>query len=163
VRLGRFKRSRLGMIFNHGPAVRDPGRVKGLKLFSAGMDKGSHGLKFKSETSRIIGCSMEVLNSLGHGFHEKPYENALVIEFGLKEIFFEQQRRFPIIYKGEKIGEYVPDLIVFGRVIVDTKVIEKVTDRENGQVLNYLKISGLEVGLIINFKNPRLEWKRVAL
>ena len=105
---------------------------------------------------------MEVLNEIGHGFHEKPYENALVMEFEARNIPFQQQRVFEILYKGRKVGEYIPDLIVFDKTIVDTKVIEKITDRELGQMMNYLKISGLRLGYILNFKNPKLEWRRVV-
>jgi len=93
---------------------------------------------------------MEVLNTLGHGLLEKPYENALVVEFDLRGIPFCQQRHFDVVYKGVKIGEYVPDLIVFDRVVVDTKVLDRITDHELGQVLNYLEICRLKVGLILN-------------
>ena len=106
---------------------------------------------------------MEVLNGLGHGLHEKPYENALCVEFSLREIPFEQQARYDVLYKGFQVGEYIPDLIVFGRIVVDTKVIDRITDHEIGQMINYLKITGLKVGLIINFKKAKLEWKRVSL
>jgi len=106
---------------------------------------------------------MEVLNEIGHGFHEKPYENALVIEFRLRRITFEQQKQYDILYKSEKIGDYIPDLIVFGKIVVDTKVIEKITDREIGQMINYLHVTGLRLGYILNFKYPKLEWKRVLI
>ena len=122
-----------------------------------------HGLICEEETRRIIGCAMEVLNALGHGLLEKPYENALVVEFGLKGIPCRQQTRFDVIYKNVKVGEYIPDLIAFDRVVVDAKVIEKITDLEIGQIMNYLKITGLKVGLILNFKRPKLEWKRIVL
>ena len=105
---------------------------------------------------------MEVHNGVGHGFHEKPYENALVVEFRLRHIPCDQQKRFDIRYKSEKVGEYIPDLIAFGKIIVDKKVIEKITSHEVGQMMNYLKISGLQLGYILNFKHPRLEWKRVV-
>ncbi|HVZ66099.1 MAG TPA: GxxExxY protein [Lacunisphaera sp.] len=114
-------------------------------------------------TFAIIGCAMEVLNELGSGLHEKPYENALIHEFGLRGIAFDQQRRFPIDYKGMIVGEYIPDLIANGSVVVDAKVIDRITDVERGQMLNYLKITSLRVGLIINFKRPKLEWERVIL
>jgi GxxExxY protein len=126
------------------------------------MNTDRHGLFHEEETQRIMGCAMEVLNELGHGLLEKPYENALVVEFGLKGIPYRQQQRFDVFYKRVKIGEYVPDLIAFDRVVVDTKVIERITNLEIGQVLNYLKITGLKVGLILNFKRPRLEWKRIV-
>jgi GxxExxY protein len=114
-------------------------------------------------TFAIIGCAMEVLNELGSGLHEKPYENALVVELRLHRIAYEQQRLFPVDYKGVNVGEYIPDLIVGSAVIVDTKVIERITDVERGQMINYLKITGLKVGLIINFRRPKLEWERVVL
>jgi len=127
------------------------------------MNTDRHGLMNEDETRQIIGCAMEVLNGLGHGLLEKPYENALVVEFELRGIPFKQQPRFDVIYKNVKVGEYIPDLIAFDRVVVDTKVIEKITDLEIGQILNYLKITGLKVGLILNFKRPKLEWKRIVL
>ena len=114
-------------------------------------------------TFAIVGCAMEVLNTLGHGLHEKPYENALVVEFGLKGISSEQQKRFQVDYKAVMVGEFIPDLIAGQAVIVDTKVIDRITDLERGQMLNYLRITGLKVGLIINFKRSKLEWERVIL
>jgi GxxExxY protein len=121
------------------------------------------GILLEDQTYRIIGVAMEVLNTLGHGLHEKPYENALVVEFSLAKIPFEQQRRFPVIYKTVQVSEYVPDLIAYGTVIVDTKVIDHTTDHERGQMMNYLWISGLSVGLILNFKRAKLEWERLVL
>jgi GxxExxY protein len=127
------------------------------------MDTDKHGLIVEKETEEIIGCGMEVLNTLGHGLLEKPYENALLVEFGRKGISFQQQPRFKVEYKGVKVGEYIPDIVAFDKVVVDVKVIEKITDNELGQMLNYLKITALKVGLLLNFKRARLEWKRVVL
>ncbi len=106
---------------------------------------------------------MEVLNEFGHGLHEKPYENAMVVEFGLRGIPFLQQPRYDVLYKKVKVSEYVPDLIAFNAVVVDTKVIEAITDHERGQMLNYLQISHLKVGVILNFKRAKLEWERIVL
>ena len=106
---------------------------------------------------------MEVLNTLGHGLYEKPYENAPCVEFRLRGIPFAQQPQYDVIYKSVKVGEYIPDLVAFNQVIVDAKTIEKITDHERGQVLNYLKITGLKVGLVLNFKYSRLEWERLVL
>ncbi len=119
--------------------------------------------ELKEETEAILGSAFAVHNTLGHGFHEKPYENALVIEFSHRSIPFQQQPRFAINYRDQKVGEFIPDLIVFGKVVVDTKTIPQITDLELGQMLNYLRVTGLPVGLIINFKNPRVEYRRVAL
>jgi GxxExxY protein len=116
----------------------------------------------KNETHQIIGSAMEVLNEIGHGFHEKIYENALVVEFGLRQIAVSQQPDFPVTYKSVIVGSYVPDLICFGLVVADAKTIEEITDYEIGKMLNYLKVTNLQVGLLINFKHPKLEFKRVA-
>ena len=117
----------------------------------------------KKEVFEIVGSAMAVLNELGHGFHEKPYENALIVEFRLKGIPFNQQPSYEILYKGNNVGLFIPDLIVFGTVVVDTKVIDRITDLERGQMLNYLKITKLRVGVIINFKHATLEWERLVL
>ncbi len=118
---------------------------------------------FKQETHNIIGCAFEVLNELGHGLNEKCYENALVVEFRLRNIDFSQQRQFEVLYKKERVGLFVPDLIAYQQVIVDAKVIDRITDAERGQMLNYLRITKLRVGLILNFKHPHLEWERMVL
>jgi GxxExxY protein len=126
-------------------------------------DRHGFGLSEGSQTHAIIGAAFEVLNALGHGLHEKPYENALVVELGARGLPYEQQRRYPVLYKGVQVSEYVPDLVVSSAVVVDTKVIERITDHERGQMLNYLRVTGLRVGLILNFLKPKLEWERVVL
>lgn len=129
------------------------------------MDTDKHGYHLPDGelTHSIIGSAFEVLNELGHGLNEKPYENALTVEFGLQGIVFEQQRRFNVLYKQVPIGEFIPDLIVGNSVVADTKTIEQITAIERGQMLNYLRITQLKVGFIINFKRPKLEWERVIL
>ena len=117
---------------------------------------------YKNETDLIIGSAFAVLNEVGHGYHEKPYENGLAVEFRFRQIPFVQQPRYPMLYRGVQISEFVPDLIAFDKIIVDTKVIERITDHEIGQMLNYLKITALPVGLILNFKNAKLEVRRVV-
>lgn len=114
-------------------------------------------------TYRLIGAALEVLNTIGHGLHEKPYENALVVELTALKIPCEQQKCYPVFYKSVQVTEYVPDLIAFGSVIIDTKVIDHITDHERGQMLNYLRITGCQIGLILNFKRAKLEWVRVIL
>jgi GxxExxY protein len=120
-------------------------------------------LLLKAEVFQIVGCAIEVLNALGHGLLEKPYENALVVELGLGQIAVRQQAPFDVLYKGQKVGVFVPDLIAFDSVVVDTKVIERITDHDRGLMLNYLRITGLRVGVILNFKHRKLEWERIAL
>ena len=98
-------------------------------------------LLLKQEVHDIVGCAMEVLNTLGHGLLEKPYENALVVEFNLRKIPVRQQQPFDVTYKNVKVGEYIPDLICFDSVVVDAKTIDSIGDHEIGQMLNYLKIT----------------------
>ena len=117
----------------------------------------------KDEVFQIVGCAIEVLNTLGHGLVEKPYENALVVEFGLRKIPFRQQPSFDVLYKGRQVGLFVPDLIAFDTIVVDTKVLDRITDHEKGLMLNYLRITNSRVGVILNFKRPKLEWERIVL
>ena len=117
----------------------------------------------KAETEQIIGFAFTIPNEIGHGLNEKIYENALTVLFKLNGIAFDQQRRFPVLFREVEVGEFVPDLIAFGSVIIDTKVIDRITDHERGKMLNYLRIAKLRVGLLLNFKNPRLEYERVVL
>lgn len=127
------------------------------------MENEPNKLLLKEEVFQIVGCAFEVIKELGHGLHEKPYENALVVEFGRRNIAVQQQRGFDVLYKGVKVAEFVPDLIAFNDVVVDAKVIERITDHERGQMLNYLRITKLRVGVILNFKNAKMEWERIVL
>lgn len=111
----------------------------------------------------IVGAAMEVIKGLKTGLHEKPYENAMIVELRLRKHVIDQQKRFEVRYKGEYVGEFIPDLIVDDAVIVDAKVIDRITNIERGQMLNYLRITGLRVGLIINFRHSKLEWERIIL
>jgi GxxExxY protein len=88
------------------------------------MDTNNEKLLFGDEVFQIIGCAIELLNTLGHGIVEKPYENALVVELGLRKIPFRQQRAFEVLYKGQTVGLFIPDLIAFDSIVVDTKVID---------------------------------------
>src|SRR5436305_14002819 len=127
------------------------------------MDGNDKKLLFRAEVFQIVACAIEVINSLGHGIVEKPYENALTVEFRLRKVSFRQQPTFNIVYKGENVGLFIPDLIAFDGIVVDTKVIDQITDHERGLMLNYLRITKLRVGLILNFKHRKLEWQRIAL
>lgn len=120
-------------------------------------------LHHRHEAHEIVGCAMEVLNTLGHGFHEKSYENALVAEFRLRSIDFKQQPRFDVRYKGVLVGQYVPNLVVFEKIVVEAMSVERLGHHETGQMINYLKVTGNRVGILINFKHAKLEWQRVAI
>ena len=116
----------------------------------------------KEITESIIGAAMAVLNELKPGLDEKLYENALVIELQARSCSVEQQREYPVHYRGHFIGKLIPDLIVDGKVIADPKVVTDFNETHIAQMLGYLNITGLEVALLLNFKNAKLEWKRVV-
>ena len=137
--------------------------VKSSLLPNPRIDTNERKLLFKEEIFQIIACAIEILNTLGHGIIEKPYENALAVEFRLRKIPFRQQPPFDIFYKGHNVGLFIPDLIAFDAVVVDTKVIDQITDHERGLMLNYLRITNLRVGVILNFKHRKLEWERLVL
>jgi GxxExxY protein len=120
-------------------------------------------LLLKEETHQILGCAFEVVNALGHGLNEKLYENALTVEFRLRSIPFEQQRVFEVTYKESPVGRFIPDLIAFSAVIIDAKVIDRITDHERGQMMNYLRLARLRIGLILNFRFATLAWERIVL
>jgi len=86
-----------------------------------------------------------------------------VVEFGLRNIPLRQQPLFDVLYKGHQVGLFIPDLIAFDSIVVDTKVIDRITDHERGLMLNYLRITKLRVGVILNFKHAKLEWERIVL
>ena len=112
-------------------------------------------------SGKIIGAAMEVLNQLKPGLDEKLYERAMVIELRRSGYVAEAQRAFPVFYRGELIGNLIPDLIVDNAVIVDPKVVACFTETHVAQMIGYLNITGLDLAILINFKNARLEWKRV--
>jgi len=117
----------------------------------------------KELVHKIVGCAITVANELGHGLREKTYEKALCIELNRQNLSFSQQTTFPVYYHDQIIDEYIPDLIVDDRVIVEIKNAESILDEHRGQVLNYLRITNKEVGIILNFKHPRLQWERLIL
>jgi GxxExxY protein len=127
------------------------------------MNTNSEKLLLKDEVFQVVGCAIEVLDTLRHGLVEKPYENALVVEFLVRKIPCQQQPSFDVLYKGHKIGLFVPDLIAFNSLVVDTKVIDQIRDHERGLMLNYLRITSLRVGVLLNFKRSKLECQRIAL
>lgn len=119
-------------------------------------------MKHEEITKSIIGAAMTVLNDLKPGLDEKLYENALVIELVARGHTVEQQREFPVHYRGHFIGKLVPDLIVDGKVIADPKVTSAFNDMHVAQMLGYLNITSLEVALLLNFREATLAWKRVV-
>ncbi|HBR93779.1 MAG TPA: GxxExxY protein [Opitutae bacterium] len=112
---------------------------------------------------KVIGAAMTVHSKIGYGLREKTYERALVVELQHLGIQYSQQSSYPVIYRDVKVDEYIPDLEVEDAVIVDTKTIENIGDYELGQMLTYLRFTQKTTGLIINFKHPSLQWRKVTL
>ena len=110
----------------------------------------------------VVGAAMRVHNSLGPGLREKPYENALILELRESGIQATQQKGYPILHRGKVVGDCIPDVTVNSELLVEVKSVEKIGEAETAQLLNYLRISGLELGLLINFKGPRLEVDRLV-
>jgi len=119
-------------------------------------------LLYKDEVLEIIGAAIEVHKEIGSGFLESVYEDAMSIESGERNIPYKRQVHFPIYYKGNLLKkEFIADFISIDKIIVEFKSIPKITGIEEAQIINYLKATGLKLGLIINFgSTSKLEWKR---
>ena len=113
-------------------------------------------------TEMVIGCAYRVSDNLGCGFFEKIYENALAHELRKVGLKVEQQKRFSVVYDGTPVGEYIADLIVEGEVIIETKTARVLEEIHKAQCLNYLKATGLKLGLVLNFGTTRVSVKRVV-
>ena len=112
-------------------------------------------------TGDIIGAAMEVHSYHGPGFLESIYEESLAYEFELRKIRFERQKTFNVFYKGRAVKTFIADFVADSTVIVEIKAIKEITEIEKLQVINYLKASGLEVGLLLNFGAGSLDYKRL--
>lgn len=122
----------------------------------------SHDLIHKELSEIIIGSAMTVLNTLKPGLDEKLYERALVIELRKRGRKVDPQKEFPVHYDGQLIGTLIPDLIVDDLVIADPKVVTAFHDTHIAQMIGYLNITNLKLALLLNFKNAKLEWKRIV-
>ena len=110
----------------------------------------------------IIGCAFTVLNTLGAGFLEKVYENALALELRAAGLSVAQQHGATVTYRDVIVGEYFVDLLIEGAVLVELKAVKALDETHRLQCVNYLKATGLQLCLLLNFGNPRLEIKRVV-
>lgn len=120
-------------------------------------------LLLKDEVYAIVGAAMEVHRELGSGFLEAVYQEAMDIELRSRHIPFEPQKLLNVCYKGMPLKkDYMADLVCFGRIIVELKCLDRLTKKEESQILNYLKATGLRVGLLVNFGAAELEWKRLV-
>ena len=115
------------------------------------------------QTYAVIGAAMEIHRTLGHGFLEAVYQEAALIEFPSRQIPFEHEVPFEIHYKGNLLNtHYRADFVCFGSIIVEFKAQSQLTSADEAQLLNYLKATGYQRGLLINFGAPRLEYKRMV-
>jgi len=126
------------------------------------MNADEHRIELDRITKEIISCGFKVSNTLGCGFLEKVYENALAIELRKAGLKTDQQHGIAVDYEGTVVGEYAADLLVAGEVLVELKAVKTLDDVHLAQCMNYLKATGLSVCLLMNFGKPKLEVKRVV-
>jgi GxxExxY protein len=124
------------------------------------MDKLVTELKHEQITKNIIGCAFEVINELGVGFLESVYEKALLLALRQKGFSAIPQHAVKVMFRGECVGDFYADIFVEGKIIVELKAVKAIAPEHQAQIINYLNATGIEVGLLINFGNPKLEYKR---
>ncbi len=120
---------------------------------------------YKEEAYQIMGACFEVYKEKGCGFLEEVYQEALEMELELQGIPFSSQQAIKLYYKGREMKRrYIPDFLIVGKIIVEIKAVDKLTDKHRAQVINYLHATGLELGLVVNFGHyPKVEWERIVL
>lgn len=118
---------------------------------------------YKDLSYKIIEMALEVHNELGCGFLEKVYENALMILFDRENIPARQQAPADVYFQDKVVGQYFSDILVDNKLILELKTVDVIANIHKAQVLNYLRATGLKLGLILNFGKPRLEYKRLVL
>ena len=119
-------------------------------------------LRLNALSEKVIGAAFEVSNVLGVGFLENVYENALNVELNLSGLRTIQQAPLKVFYKNELVGDYIADILVDGEVIIEVKAVKEFDTVHFAQCLNYLRITGLKLCLMINFSKPRVEIKRIV-
>jgi len=113
-------------------------------------------------SERVIGCAIEVHRTLGHGFLERVYESALAIELDRSSIRFERQKTIEVRYRGLSVGEYCCDFLIENKLVVELKALKAISPEHEAQLLNYLKATGVGVGLLLNFGSARLGIRRLV-
>ena len=116
----------------------------------------------ESISQQVIRCAFNVSNTLGAGFLEKVYENALCIELEKNGLKYQAQKPIIVNYKGFNIGEYVADIVVENKLLLELKALSTFSSSHDAQVMNYLKATNLSVGLLLNFGRPKLAIKRIV-
>lgn len=125
------------------------------------MGQNSAEFLYKDLTEKIISAAFEVYKVLGYGFLEKVYKNALITELKLRGLTIQDEHPIKVVYKNNIAGEYYADIFIEGKVIVELKVEEKCNSKNEAQLLNYLKATGIRIGLLINFGGNKCEFKRL--
>ncbi len=122
-------------------------------------------LFFKEEVYQIVGACFEVYKDKGHGFVESVYQDCLEIELELQKMPFDRKRVLTLEYKGRSLDHwFAPDLICYEQIIVEIKAVKELANEHRAQLLNYLKATGLKVGVLVNFgHHPGLQWERLVL
>jgi GxxExxY protein len=114
-------------------------------------------------TEKILAAAFKVQNTLGAGFLEKVYENSLALELRKAGCLVEAQKPYPVRYEGAVVGDYLADLVVNAKVIVQCKAVSVLDPIHEAQLMNYLKASGIKVGLLMNFGRPKLQYRRLIV
>jgi len=123
-------------------------------------DKQDNGMKYEDITKAIIGCAFEVSNELGVGFIESVYEKAMVIAMEQKGLSSQTQHPIKVMFRQKCVGDFYADILVEGVVIIELKAVKAIAPEHQAQLINYLNATGIEVGLLINFGSPKLEYRR---
>jgi len=119
------------------------------------------GMVLEELTGKILEASFEVANELGHGFLESVYVRALIVALRQKGLAVESEVPLEVIFRGQSVGSFCADMVVERQVLVELKAVRALAPEHQAQVINYLKATGIEVGLLINFGTPRIEFKRL--
>lgn len=134
--------------------------MKELSYELTQMDTNGKKILYKDLSYAIVGLAMQVHNKLGYGFLEKVYENALMVQFRRKEIKAKQQAPITVYFDRVVVGDYYADLLVEDKIIIELKTAEKISGAHRAQVLNYLKATGLQLAILLNFGKKNLEYER---
>jgi len=137
---------------------KEQGDFRDVRVF-----RGSSEILFRELSYEIVGAAIQVWKALGYGFLEKVYENALAIELRKRDVSFEQQCPTKVYYDGTIVGDYVADILIDGKIILELKSAKTIDDAHVAQTLNYLKATRMRLGLILNFGPDKVESKRVVL
>jgi len=118
---------------------------------------------FKELSFQIVGLAIEVYRKLGYGFLEKVYENALMVLLRREKVPAEQQAHIDVHFEGQVVGQYIADIWVDNKIILEIKTCEKISNAHRAQALNYLKATGIRLAIILNFEKEKMEHERLVL